>query len=75
MLPRRLPLFHYDVVRELCDTCDKERFHFVPSGTAPAAGACVRCGRDAHIADLSDTSIGRLVTDNGEIIVVPLIRT
>lgn len=71
MPPKRLSLFHYDVVRELCDDCSKEKFHFVPAGTSPEAGACVRCGAPARIADLSDTSIFRLVTrEDGEVVVV-----
>jgi hypothetical protein len=74
MKPKRLSLIHYDVVRELCDDCRKERFHFVPIGTAPDASECKRCGSEARIADLSDTSIFRLVTkDDGEVVVVPLI--
>lgn len=69
---KRLSLTYYDVVRELCNECQKERFHFVPTGTAPAAGTCRRCGSAARLADLSDTSIFRLVTQaDGEVVVVP----
>jgi len=71
----RLSLFTYDVVRELCDNCSKERFHFVPIGAAPAPGTCPRCGSERKLADVSDTAILRLVTQpNGEVVVVPVIR-
>jgi hypothetical protein len=74
MMRERLPLIHYDVLRELCDRCRGERFHFVPPGTAPATGACRKCGSEAKLADVSDTSIYRLVTQpNGEVVIVPLI--
>src|SRR5438128_425415 len=33
----RVSLFHYDVVRELCETCRNERFHFVPIAALNAA--------------------------------------
>ena len=74
-MPRsRLQLFTYDVVRELCDTCSKERFHFVPTGAAPALGACPRCGSERKLAEISDAAIIRLVTQaNGEVVVVPVI--
>ena len=73
-MSKRLSLINYDVVRELCDHCRRERFHFVPPGAAPAPGRCQSCGRDAKIADVSDTSIIRLVTQpNGEMVIVPLI--
>ena len=69
-----LSLFHYDVVRELCDHCRKERFHFVPTGTAPATGTCPRCGAERKLADFSDTAVIRLVTQpNGEVVIVPVI--
>jgi NMD protein affecting ribosome stability and mRNA decay len=72
--PKRLKLIHYDVVRELCDECRQETFHFVPIGTAPATRLCKRCGNDGHIADMTETSIFRLVTrDDGEVVVVPRI--
>jgi NMD protein affecting ribosome stability and mRNA decay len=72
--PKRLKLIHYDVVRELCDECRKETFHFVPIGTAPATRLCKRCGNDGRIADMTETSIFRLVTrDDGEVVVVPRI--
>ena len=71
----RLSLFTYDVVRELCDHCRKERFHFVPIGSAPTLGTCPRCGSERKLADVSDTAILRLVTQpNGEVVVVPVIR-
>ena len=74
MQPKRVSLFHYDVVRELCDQCRKERFHFVPIGAAPAASACKRCGNEGRIADTTDTSLFRLVTgEDGELVVVPFI--
>ncbi|HYU26538.1 MAG TPA: hypothetical protein VEO74_15110 [Thermoanaerobaculia bacterium] len=74
-MPRsRLSLFTYDVLRELCDHCRKERFHFVPIGTATVPGTCP-CGNERKLADVSDTAILRLVTQpNGEVVVVPVIR-
>ena len=74
-MSKRLSLMHYDVVRELCDHCRRERFHFVsPAAPAPAIGACKGCGREAKLADVSDTSIIRLVTQpNGDVVVVSLI--
>jgi len=73
---KRLPLINYEVVRELCDHCRRERFHFVPPGAAaPATGPCKACGRDAQLADMSESAIFRLVTDpNGEMVIVPVIR-
>ena len=74
-MSKRLPLINYEVVRELCESCRRERFHFVPPGSAPATGACKGCGRDSTLADMSDSSIFRLMTDpNGELVIVPLIR-
>ena len=71
----RLSLFTYDVMRELCDHCRKERFHFVPIGSDPTPGTCPRCGSERKLADVSDTAILRLVTQpNGEVVVVPVIR-
>lgn len=72
---KRLSLINYDVVRELCGSCRRERFHFVPIGAATAAnGPCKHCSGEAQVADVSDTSIYRLVTEpNGEVVVVPLI--
>ena len=71
----RLSLFHYDVVREMCERCSNERFHFVPIGApAPAPGSCSRCGSDGKLTDTSNTSIIRLVTKpDGEMVVVPMI--
>lgn len=72
MNPKRLQLFHYDVVRELCE-CSRETFHFVPPGTSASTRQCARCGNEGRIADLSDTSLFRLVTrDDGEVVIVPL---
>jgi hypothetical protein len=71
---QRLSLINYDVMRELCDGCRKERFHFVPLGTEPATGPCRRCGNDSKLADMSDTAVWRLMsTSGGEMVVVPLI--
>jgi hypothetical protein len=72
---KRLSLITYDVVRELCDTCRRERFHFVPIGTAAATdGPCKHCPGEAKVADMSDTSVFRLVTQpNGEVVIVPRI--
>jgi hypothetical protein len=70
----RLSLFNYDVLRELCDNCRKERFHFVPIGAAPDTGVCKRCGTEGKLADLSDTALMRLVMQpNGDFTVVPVI--
>jgi hypothetical protein len=74
MARTRLSLVHYDLLRELCESCRRERFHFVPIGAAPAAGPCRNCGKQGRMADLSDSSIYRLVTDaGGDVVVVPLI--
>ena len=75
MANERLSLINYDVLRELCDDCRKERFHFVPMGAAPATGPCQSCGSDSsRLADISDTSIWRLITHaNGDVVVVPMI--
>ena len=54
MPKQRLSLISYDVLRELCDSCRKERFHFVPIGAAPATGACRTCGSQYKLADISD---------------------
>ena len=71
---QRLSLINYDVLRELCDACRKERFHFVPLGAEPATGACRNCGAESKLADMSDTAVFRLVTDaNGEMVIVPMI--
>jgi NMD protein affecting ribosome stability and mRNA decay len=70
----RLSLVHYDLLRELCESCRRERFHFVPIGAVPATAPCRQCGKEGRMADLSDSSIYRLVTQpNGEMVVVPLI--
>ena len=74
MSNQRLSLINYDVLRELCDSCRKERFHFVPLGAEPATGPCCRCGSDSKLADMSDTAVWRLVThSNGDVVVVPMI--
>jgi hypothetical protein len=68
---QRLSLISYDVLRELCDSCRKERFHFVPMGAEPATGPCRRCGAESRLADFSDTALMRLVTQpNGDVVVV-----
>ena len=73
---QRLSLINYDVLRELCDACRKERFHFVPLGAEPATGACRNCGAESKLADMSDTAVFRLITHaNGDVVVVPMIRT
>ena len=74
MANQRLSLFHYDVLRELCDSCRKERFHFVPIGSAPATGACKQCGAESKLVDISASAVWRLVTGpGGEVVVVPQI--
>jgi hypothetical protein len=73
-MSERLSLINYDVLRELCDSCRKERFHFVPLGTEPATGPCRSCGAESKLADMSDTAVFRLVThSNGDMVVVPMI--
>src|SRR5437764_14410202 len=73
-MSKRLSLINYEVVRELCERCGGERFHFVPPGAAPVPGVCKACGRESKLADMSDSSIFRLVTEpNGEMVIVPLI--
>ena len=70
----RISLFNYDVRRELCDDCSSERFHFVPVGTEPETGECKACGSQRRLADMTDTSLIRLVTQpNGDIVIVPVI--
>lgn len=74
MSKKRLTLINYEVVRELCETCRRERFHFVPPGAVPTPSECKGCGRESKLADMSDSSIFRLVTQpNGEMVIVPLI--
>jgi hypothetical protein len=74
MSKKRLSLISYDVLRELCDSCRKERFHFVPMGAEPTTGPCRRCGgAESKVADFSDTALMRLVTQpNGDVTVVPI---
>ncbi|HEX7152473.1 MAG TPA: hypothetical protein VF618_13375 [Thermoanaerobaculia bacterium] len=76
-MSQRLSLINYDVLRELCDHCRKERFHFVPMGAAPATGDCKSCGAaTTELADMTDTSVFRLITHaNGDVVIVPLIKT
>lgn len=75
MPPKRVSLINYDLLRELCDHCRRERFHFVPIGTAPATGPCRECGTEGKLADMSDTAVMRLVMQpNGDMVVVPVIR-
>lgn len=70
----RISLFNYDLRRELCDECSSERFHFVPHGTRPATGDCGACGTERRLADMTQTSLIRLVTQpNGDVVIVPLI--
>lgn len=71
----RISLFHYDVVREVCERCRNERFHFVPIGAAaPGTSPCRTCGGDGKLTDTSNTSIIRLVTrPDGEMVIVPVI--
>ena len=72
MGPKRISLINYDVLRELCESCRRERFHFVPIGAAAAPGTCSACGAPGELADLSDTGVWRLLTrPNGEVVVVP----
>ena len=74
MSKNRVSLIHFDLLRELCDHCRKERFHFVPIGEAPVTGTCKNCGSDSKLADVSDTAIWRLMTKpNGDVVVVPLV--
>jgi hypothetical protein len=74
LMKKRLSLISYDVLRELCDSCRKERFHFVPMGAEPATGPCRRCGgAESKLADFSDTALMRLVTQpNGDVVVMPV---
>lgn len=74
MSTNRVSLINYDLLRELCDHCRKERFHFVPMGAAADTGTCRNCGSNSKLADVSDTAIWRLMTKpNGEVVVVPLV--
>ncbi len=74
MATGRLSLVHYDLLRELCDSCRREVFHFVPIGTEPATGKCRRCGGETGLADLSDSAIYRLIAGpDGELMIVPVI--
>lgn len=68
--PKRLSLINYDVLRELCERCANEKFQFVPTGSDAEAGHCSRCGASTKMADLSDSSILRLVMRDGEAFVV-----
>jgi hypothetical protein len=74
MATKRLSLFNYDVLRELCDHCRAERFHFVPIGAPAATGPCSACGAESKLADVSDTGVWRLLTGaDGEVVVVPVV--
>jgi len=74
MSAKRVSLINYDLLRELCDHCRRERFHFVPMGAATEPGRCNHCGNHGKIADMSDSAVFRLVMQpNGEMKVVPLI--
>jgi NMD protein affecting ribosome stability and mRNA decay len=71
---KRLSLINYDVLRELCESCAKERFHFVPLGAEPATGPCRKCGSESQLAEMSDTAVWRLIAHaNGDVVVVPVI--
>ena len=74
-MSNRVSLISYDLLRELCDACRGERFHFVPMGdTAPATSACRNCGASSKLANVTDTSIWRLMTKpDGEVVVVPVV--
>jgi hypothetical protein len=72
-LMQRLPLINYDVLRELCDSCRKERFHFVPSGAHPATGPCRNCGDESKIAEMTKSAVWRLIDTNGDVVIVPVI--
>jgi hypothetical protein len=70
----RLALVNYDLLRELCENCRAETFHFVPKGAPAAPTRCRKCGDHGKLADVSDTSIIRLVTTStGEVVIVPMI--
>jgi len=74
MSRERLSLINYDLLRELCDACRKERFHFVPLGAEPATGPCRRCGSESKLAEISDTAVWRLISHaNGDVVIVPMI--
>ena len=67
-------LITYDLLRELCDHCRREHFHFVPIGAIPAPGRCRECGAQGKVTEMSDSAVWRLVTQpNGEMTVVPVI--
>lgn len=67
-------LITYDLLRELCDHCRREHFHFVPIGALAAPTRCRECGAQRKVADMSDSAVWRLVTQpNGEMTVVPVI--
>ncbi len=73
-MTRRVSLINFDLLRELCEQCRRERFHFVPIGESPVTGLCKSCGADSRLADMSDTAVWRLITKpNGEVVVVPLV--
>lgn len=61
MKTNRLSLVTRDVLRELCISCETERFHFVPLGSAVEVGACDDCGSDRELAELNPTVIERLI--------------
>jgi hypothetical protein len=74
MPAKRLSLINYDLLRELCESCRREHFHFVPIGAVPTPGRCRHCGAEGKLADMSDSAVWRLVTQpNGEVTVVPMI--
>lgn len=69
MATNRLTLIHFDVLRELCDQCRRERFHFVPTGGSATAGTCGACGAEAKLADVTDTGVWRLLSTDREVVV------
>jgi hypothetical protein len=74
MSTKRLSLFNYDVLRELCGACRAERFHFVPIGAPAQTAPCSECGAESKLADVSDTGVWRLLTrPDGEVVVVPAV--
>jgi hypothetical protein len=62
MSSKRLPLVTFEVARELCDSCREETFRFLPIGSELLSSDCQKCGTKQTEADLSETSLFRLVT-------------
>lgn len=59
-MEQKLSLFNHDLVREVCRKCGGEKFQFFPKGEEPSPSVC-SCGENLELADLSDTSIRRLI--------------